>query len=170
MEFEEDRSKDERFDTRQKTRRTTIVAFAVMGFLIDFFFAINISASQDILEGTEIPTSVVLLAASAPACLSTVLYPYFSQKIPVLVASCVIFISSVTGMLLTSLIEDPAGKLTGVCLTSFGYGSGEAVFCSLTSCHGGMAMNSYALGSGTSFLAAPLSYMGNLFILVNNWP
>ena len=164
MEHEQDKLKDELFDTRQETKRTTIVAFAVIGFLVDFFFAINISASQDILEGTEVPTSVVLLAASGPACLSTVLYPYFSQRMSVLVASCVILISSVTGMLLASLIQDPTGKLAGVCLTSFGYGSAEAVFCSLTSCHGGMAMNSYALGSGTSFLAAPLSYMGKQFI------
>ena len=119
MEVEEDKSKDERFDTRQKTKRTTIVAFAVMGFLVDFFFAINISASQDILEGTEIPTSVVLLAASVPACLSTVLYPYVCQRISVLVASCAIVISSVTGILLTSLIQDPVGKLTGASLTSF---------------------------------------------------
>ena len=160
MEDEDDKSRDEQFDTRQKTKRTTIVAFAAMGFLVDFFFAINVSASQDILQGTEIPTSVVLLAASAPACLSTVLYPYFYQRISVLVASCAIVISSVTGMMLTSLIQDPIEKLTGVCLTPFGYGSADAVLCSLTSFDGRMAMNSYALGSGTSFLAGPLSYMG----------
>ena len=79
--------------SRQKVKTRTILAFGVIGFLVDFFFAISISASQDILEATEIPTSLVLLAAAGPECSTTVVYPYFLQKIPVLAASWVIFLS-----------------------------------------------------------------------------
>lgn len=99
MADEEDKLKDKTSDFRQKVKTRTMLAFGVVGFLVDFFFTINISASQDILEATKIPTSLVLLATSGPASLLNAVYPYFFQRIAVSVASCVIFIFSVTGML-----------------------------------------------------------------------
>ena len=163
MENIEGHSRDEECDNTQKTKKRTILAFGVIGFLVDFFFAISLSAAQDILEATKIPTSVVLLAASGPACLTTAVYPYIFQTISVFVSCCIIFTLSVSGMLITSLIDDPVIKVTGVCLVSFGIGGTETVFYPLTSFYGGSAVNSYALGSGASFLAAPLSYIGKTF-------
>ena len=141
---------------RRRLKKRTILAFGVIGFLIDFFYAINISAAQDILEATKIPTSVVLLAASGPACLTSVVYRYFAQRISVSLSCCVSFTISVTGMLIISLVDDLNIKIFGVCLVSFGYGSTEAVFCPLTSFYGASALNSLALGSGISFLVASL--------------
>ena len=161
MENEEEHLRDElECDTTHRVKKRTILAFGVIGFLVDFFFAISLSAAQDILEATKIPTSVVLLAVSGPACLTTAVYPYFIQKIAVSVSCCIIFTLSVTGMLITSLAGDPIIKVTGVCLVSFGVGSTESVFYPLTSFYGSSTINSYAFGSGTSFLAAPLSYIG----------
>ncbi|XP_078373961.1 uncharacterized protein LOC144657491 [Oculina patagonica] len=160
MENDEENLRDEECDITWKVKSRTIWAFGVIGFLADFFFAISFSASQDILEATKIPTSVVLLAASGPACLITVVYPYFLQRVSVFVACCMIFTISVTGMLITSLVDDPVIKIIGVCLVSLGIGGAETVFYSLTSFYGESTINSYALGSGISFLAAPLFYTG----------
>ena len=151
---------DEEFDATQKIKSRTIWAFGAIGFLVDFFFAVNVSASQDILEATKISTTFVLLAISAPASLATVTYPYLFQRIAVSVACCVIFTLSVTGILITSLVDDPRVKLIGVSLVSFGSGFTEAVFYPLTSLYGGITVNSYAFGSGLSFIVAPLSYAG----------
>ena len=164
MAIEEDNPEDERSDTKQRTKPTVILAFGVIGFLIDFFFAINLSASQDILEATEIRTSLVLLSASVPAGLATIMFTYFVQRISVSVVSCGMLIFSVTGMLLTALVQDPKMKLIGVCLTSFGYGSLDAVFFPLTSGFGIITVRIFALGSGISYLAAPLFYMGKFII------
>ena len=160
MENEEHNLEDEECDTTWKVKSRTILAFGVIGFVVDFFFAINVTASEDILEATEIPTSVVLLATSGPACLVTVVYPYFFQRVSVSVACCVVFTLSVTGMLITSLVDDPSIKTVGVCLVSFGIGGTETVFYPLTSFFGESTVNSYALGSGISFMVAPLSYIG----------
>ena len=160
MENEVHKLVDEDCDTIRKVKARTVWAFGVIGFLVDFFLSINISASQDILESTKIPTSVVLLSTAGPACLVTVVYPYFVQRISVTVAVYIIFTVSVTGMLITTLVGDPGIKLIGVCLVSFGIGGTETVFCPLTSFYGGSTVNSYALGSGISFMAAPLSYIG----------
>lgn len=164
MENEEEHLRDEELDTTHKVKKRTILAFGVIGFLVDFFYAINISAAQDILEATKIPTSVVLLAASGPACLTSVVYPYFAQRISVSLACCVSFAISVTGMLIMSLVDDLSIKIIGVCLVSFGYGSTEAVFCPLTSFYGASALNSLALGSGISFLVATLLYIGKTYL------
>ena len=163
MEDEEDALEDETRDYRQKVKTRTILAFGVVGFLVDFFFTINISASQDTLEATKIPTSLVLLATAGPACLTTVLYPYFFQRIAVSVASCVIFVFSVTGMLITSLAHDPKVKLIGVCMVSLGIGSTETVFVPLAGSYGGSTINGFALGSGIAFVLAPLSYIGKQY-------
>ena len=161
---EEEHLRDEKCDTTySRVKKRTILAFGVIGFLVDFFLAISVSAAQDILEATKIPTSVVLLAASGPACLTTAVYPYLFQWISVSVTCCITFTVSVTGMLITSLVDDPVIKIIGVCLVSFGIGSTETVFYPLTSFYGGSTINSYALGSGLSFLAAPLSYTGKTF-------
>ena len=157
-----------RLTTRPTVTRTDL-AFGVVGFVVDFFFTININASQDILKGTTIPSSAVLLAASAPACVSALVYTFLSQYIPLFLACLAIFISAVAGMLLNSLGHEPGVKLIGVCLTSFGFGSGEAVFCGLTSFHGEMAIKTYALGSGLSFLVAPLSYVGKVTNYFNSF-
>ena len=162
MESEEEHMRDEECDTH-KTKKRTILAFGVIGFLLDFFLSISINATQDILEATKIPTSVVLLAASGPACFTTAVYPYIFQRISVSVSCCLFFTLSVTGMLITSLAGDPIIKVTGVCLVSFGISGTESVFYPLTSLYGGSTINSYAFGSGTSLLMAPLSYIGKIF-------
>ena len=166
MENEEENLGDEECDTTRKIKSRTIWAFGVVGFLADFFLAINVSASQDILEATKIPTSFVLLAVSGPACLVSVIYPYFFQRVSVTVACCMTFTLSVTGMLITSLVDDPTIKIIGVSLVSFGIGGTEAVFCALTSFYGGSTINSYALGSGVSFIVAPIFYIGKDIFLV----
>ena len=148
-----------------KVKRRTVLAFAGIGFLVDIFFFANLSSSQDILQGTVIPTSFVFLSCTGPACLSAVLYPYLFQKIPVSMASCVIFVVSVAGMLITSIIQEPRLKLIGVCLVSFGYGSLDTIFYPLSVFYGQATVDSYTIGAGIAILLAPLSYLGNLYII-----
>ena len=65
------------------------------------------------------------------------------------------------------LVDDPNMKILGVCLVSFGIGGTETVFYPLTSFYGGSTINSYALGSGFSFMAAPLFYIGKEILILS---
>ena len=76
------------------------------------------------------------------------------------VASCVIFIFSVTGILITLLAQEPKVKLIGVCMVSVGIGGTETVYIPLAGFYGGNTVNSFALGSGISFVVRHLSYIG----------
>ena len=62
------------------------------------------------------------------------------------------------GILLTSLVQDLRVRLAGACLVSFGIGSTESIFISLSSFYGGNTITSYGLGTAISFVAGPLSY------------
>lgn len=44
-------------------------------------------------------------------------------------------------------------------------GGTESVLCTLTAVCGGRTINIYALGSGLSFLAAPLSYIAKTLLV-----
>ncbi|XP_015749046.1 PREDICTED: battenin-like isoform X1 [Acropora digitifera] len=145
---------------KKRVKRKTALAFAGIGFLVDIFFYTNLSSSQDILQGTSIPTAFVFLSSTGPACLATALYPFLFQKIPVPLASCVIFVVSVAGMLITSIIQEPSLKLVGVCLVSFGYGSLDTIFYPLSVFYGKATVDSYTIGGGIATFAAPLIYLG----------
>ena len=151
--------------SKRKVKTRTVLAFVAMGFLVEFFFVANLSSSQDTLQGTEIPTSFVFLSSTGPACLSAALYPFLCEKISVPLASCVIFVVSVSGMLITSIIQEPRLKLIGVCLVSFGYGSLGSIFFPLSVFYGKATVDSYTIGGGIATFAAPLIYLGMLLIM-----
>ena len=150
---------------KKRIKRRTALAFAGIGFLVDIFFYANLSSSQDILQGTAIPTAFVFLSSTGPACLASALYPFLFQKIPVPLASCVIFVVSVSGMLITSIIQEPSLKLIGVCLVSFGYGSLDTIFYPLSVFYGKATVDSYTIGGGIATFGAPLIYLGKLLII-----
>ena len=66
---------------------------------------------------------------------------------------------------MTALAKGAAVKLGGVCVASIGFGGTESVFYSLTSCYGERATKGYAMGSGISFIVAPLLHSGTEYIV-----
>ena len=155
--------------SEKKVKRRTVLAFATIGFLVDIFIYTNLSSSQDILQGTAIPTSFVFLSSAGPACVAATLYPFLFQKIPVPLASCVIFVVSVAGMLITSIIQEPRLKLIGVCLVSFGYGSLETIFYPLSVFYGEATVDSYSTGGGIGTFVAPFIYLGKILIMQSSF-
>ncbi|XP_044181812.1 uncharacterized protein LOC122947084 isoform X2 [Acropora millepora] len=75
-------------------------------------------------------------------------------------ASCVIFVVSIAGILITSIIQEPKLKLIGVCLVSFGYGSLDTIFYPLSVFYGKATVDSYIIGGGIATFVAPLMYLG----------
>ena len=168
MTNEDDDFRDATGDVSEANVKTrSIWAFGAFGFFTGYFLFVITSAAQDILEATVIPTSLVLLAATGPAALLSVVYPYFLQRIPLSAASCMVFVLSVTGMLITSLLQEPRFKLIGVCLVSFGCGGIESVFLSLSAFYGSTTVTSFTFGLGIANLVGPLSYTGKSCVFIH---
>lgn len=159
---------------RAKEKPVTILAFYIFGFLIYAIYSLIISGAQDILAGTFVPTSAVLVANVGPYFVITVVAPYFIQKIayfPRLLAICFL---EATGLIMVATANRVGVRLFGVSLSSFGFGLGELSFIAMTSFYHDTAVSAFSAGTGTGISLAPLYYTGisfiKLTILYNNLP
>ena len=145
---------------QQKESFHTVIAFFVFGTLIYATYSLIIAAAQDILAGTFIQTSMVLIADIGPYFFVTLIAPYFIQKISYFTRISTVFMSGIIGFLMLAFTEQVYWKLIGVGITSFGYGVGEVTFLALTSFYHQTTLCAYSAGTGTGFLIAPLYYTG----------
>ncbi len=81
----------------------TVTAFFIFGTLIFANFSLIIASAQDILAGTLIPTSTVLVANIAPGFIVTFIAPYFMQKIPYIARITVFCCADIGGLLMLAL-------------------------------------------------------------------
>ena len=141
---------------REKT--ITTLAFFAFGFILYAIDSLIIAAAQDILVGSDIPTSAALSCVVGPYTLITLVCPYFVQKIPYLVRIVVVFVlyvCSLFGLVYTDHVE---AKLLAVCFVSFAVGVGEMSSIAMTSFYHQVVVGVFSAGTGVGFIAAPLYY------------
>jgi len=146
-----------------KEKPVTILAFYIFGFLIYAIYSLIISGAQDILAGTFVPTSAVLVANVGPYFVITVVAPYFIQKIAYFPRVLAIFFLEATGLIMVATAKRVGVRLLGVSLSSFGFGLGELSFIAMTSFYHDTAVSAFSAGTGTGISLAPLYYTGMMF-------
>ena len=140
---------------------STLVAFWTFGFLVAYTFTIMISAAEDLLTGTRIQTSTVLIANRGPSTFISMIAPYFMKRIPYAVRMGFVFTLSVGGYLVAALAHQVGWKLAGVALASLGNGVASISAIALASFFHIKALSSYSTGTGFGFIGAPTYYTGN---------
>ena len=153
---ENNEEKDSNGSDREKT--ITTLAFFAFGFILYAIDSLIIAAAQDILVGSDIPTSAALSCVVGPYTLITLVCPYFVQKIPYLVRIVVVFVlyvCSLFGLVYTDHVE---AKLLVVCFVSFAVGVGEMSSIAMTSFYHQGVVGVFSAGTGVGFIAAPLYY------------
>ncbi|KAL9988099.1 hypothetical protein ACROYT_G002503 [Oculina patagonica] len=143
---------------QERERLRTVTAFFIFGTLIYATYSLVIAGAQDILAGTFIQTSMVLVADIGPYFVVTLIAPYFMQKIPYFARITTVFLSGIGGFLMLSFSKQVHWKLIGVGIASFGYGVGEVTFLALTSFYHEVTLSAYSAGTGAGFVIAPLYY------------
>lgn len=152
-----------------KEKPITIVAFYIFGFLIYAIYSLIISGAQDILAGTFVPTSAVLVANVGPYFIVTVVAPYFIQKIPYFPRVLAIFFLEASGLIMVVTAKHVGTRLLGISLSSFGFGLGELSFIAMTSFYHDTAVSAFSAGTGTGISLAPLYYTGIYIIIIFKW-
>lgn len=151
---------------KERERLRTVAAFFVFGALIYATYSLVIAGAQDILAGTFIQTSMVLVADIGPYFVVTLIAPYFMQKIPYFVRIATVFLTGIGGFLMLAFAKQVHWKLMGVGIASFGYGVGEVTFLALTSFYHEVTVSAYSAGTGAGFIIAPLHYTGMYFVFI----
>lgn len=152
---------------KERERLRTVAAFFVFGALIYATYSLVIAGAQDILAGTFIQTSMVLVADIGPYFVVTLIAPYFMQKIPYFVRIATVFLTGIGGFLMLAFAKQVHWKLMGVGIASFGYGVGEVTFLALTSFYHEVTVSAYSAGTGAGFIIAPLYYTGMYFVFIS---
>ena len=157
---EMDLLQEEQGTDQAKEKPITVVAFYVFGFLIYAIYSLIISGAQDILAGTFVPTSAVLVANVGPYFLVTVVAPYFIQRVPYFHRILAIFFLEATGLTMVVTTKHVGTRLFGISLSSFGFGLGELSFIAMTSFYQETAVSAFSAGTGSGISLAPLYYTG----------
>lgn len=142
-------------------RLITVVAFFSFGFILYSVYSLLIAAAEDILRGSDIPTSAVISCIVGPYVLITLISPYFAQNIPYLPRVIVVFILYEAGLFSLVYVTDVWAKLLSVCLVSFAFGVGEMSSIAMTSFYKPVVVGVFSAGTGVGFITAPLYYTGN---------
>ena len=150
--FEENRLEHERLCTK--------TAFFVFGTLCYATYSLVIAGAQDILAGTFIQTSMVLVAGNGPNLFVNLFGPYFMQKIPYFVRITIVCLADISGFLILALVKQVHWKLIGVGLVSFGFGVGQMTFLALSSFYHETVSTAFSAGTGVGFVMASLYYTG----------
>lgn len=141
-------------------RVITVVAFFSFGFILYSVYSLLIAAAEDILRGSDIPTSAVISCIIGPYVLITLVSPYFVQKIPYLPRIIVVFVLYEVGLFCLVYVSRVETKLLSVCLVSLAFGVGEMSSIAMTSFYNKAIVGVFSAGTGVGFITAPLYYTG----------
>lgn len=141
-------------------RVITVVAFFFFGFILYSVYSLLIAAAEDILRGSNIPTSAVISCIIGPYVFITLVSPYFVQKIPYLPRIIVVFVLYEVGLFCLVYVSRVETKLLSVCLVSFAFGVGEMSSIAMTSFYNKLIVGVFSAGTGVGFITAPLYYTG----------
>lgn len=134
------------------------VSFAGFAMLLHSFFSVVISASQDILAGTYIPTSTILASHVATMVIVTSFLPWCMEKIPYFSRTLIVFAAMACGTLVLITVKSVYVKIIGVSLNALAHGLGEISFLALSAFYGKFSVTSFAAGSGAGILVGPIYY------------
>lgn len=141
-----------------REKAITTAAFFAFGFILYTVYSLLIAAAEDILAGSNIPTSAVISCIIGPYVLVTFICPYFVQKISYLLRIIFVFIFYEVGLFSLVYAERVGPKLLAVCLVSLAFGVGEMSCIAMTSFYHQVVVRLFSAGTGVGFIVAPLYY------------
>ena len=136
------------------------ISFGGIAVLLHSFTTVAISASQDILAGTYIPTTTILSSHVATMVVVTACLPWFMQKIPYFWRTLIVIFAMAGGTLVLITVKNVYVKILGVSLNALAHGLGEISFLALCSFYGKISVTSFAAGSGAGILLGPIYFTG----------
>jgi len=154
---EETNEEDERMQTN---RNKTTVCFFTLGLLVMLYKQILGVAAQDILSGSHISSSTVILVGSLPTVSVKLALPWFVQSCSYLTRTIAVVLLQIGGLLAIDLSSFVQWRLLGVAIVSAAVGFGEITFLALTSCYENETASAIAAGIGMASFLGPFYYTG----------
>ena len=153
-----DKSVENTANQRESPRN--IACFFVLGILSLIYDEISLAAAEDVLAGSNIPTTIVIIAISVPVLGVKATVPWFLQKCSYLHKSLVVVFLLVTGLIVIVSVHNVHWRLFGISVIESGVSFSEITFLAMTACYQEVAVSAFVAGIGVSSLLGPLYYTG----------
>ena len=144
-----------------KELRRNVVCFFVFGLQSLIFDEITLVAAEDVLAGSKLATSSIILSIALPLLLIKLTAPWILQRLPRPTRVVLIVVLFVVGMVTVVFSARISGRLAGVSITESAVALSEIAFLSLTAFYQEIALSAFVAGIGTASLLGPLYYTGN---------
>ena len=123
-------------------------------------YEISLAAAEDVLAGSIIPTTIVIIAIAVPVLGVKTTAPWFLQKCPYLHKSCVVVFLLVTGLIVIVAVQNVHWRLFGISVIESGVSFSEITFLALTASYQEVTVSAFVAGIGVASLLGPLYYTG----------
>ena len=135
-----------------------IICFFLFGILSLIYDEICLIAAEDILAGSKIATTTVILSIAIPVLSVKVIAPWFFQRVSYMnkIALVVVFLIGGLGTLVYS--PHIPGRLAGVGVVESGVATSEITFLSLTAFYEHITVSAFVAGVGVASFVGPLYY------------
>ena len=148
-------------------KKVEISCFFFFGMLSLIYDEICLIAAEDILAGSTIPTTVVIISIAIPVLLIKLMTPWFLQHVSYFKKIRLVFIFFLVG--LVSLVFSPriSGRLASVSIVESGVATSEITLLSLTVFYEHITVSAFVAGVGVSSFVGPLYYTSKCELLTN---
>ena len=155
--IEEDKS------TIYKEKAKNIICFFFLGIVSLIYDELNLAAAEDVLSGSRIATTNVIIAIALPILAVKSSAPWFLQKCSYLSKSCVVVCLLLTGLIVLVCVEKVHWRLLGISIIEAGVSFSEITFLALTASYQEVTVSAFVAGIGVASLLGPLYYTGEFF-------
>jgi len=145
-------------DLENTEKGRNIVCFFFFGILSLIYDEICLIAAEDILAGSTIATTTVIISIAVPVLVIKLAAPWFFQRVSYLtkISLMVVFFLGGLGTLVFS--RHIPGRLAGVSIVESGVATSEITLLSLTAFYEHITVSAFVAGVGVSSFVGPLYY------------
>lgn len=149
---------DKNSPPKEKAKNT--ICFFFLGVLLFIFDEMCLTAAEDIISGSRIATTSVIIAIALPVLAVKTFVPWFLQMCSYLCKTCIVVCLLLTGLVVVVWVEDVQWRLFGVSVVESGTSVGEITFLALTASYQDTTVSAFVAGIGAASLLGPLYYTG----------
>ena len=135
-----------------------IVCFFGFGILSLIYDEISLIAAEDILAGSTIATTTVILSIAIPVLTIKLAAPWFFQRISYFKKILLVVAFFLGGLILLVCSQRISGRLAGVSIVESGVATSEITFLSLTAFYEHITVSAFVAGVGAASFIGPLYY------------
>ena len=145
-------------ENKNPEKGKNIACFFVFGILSLIYDEICLIAAEDILAGSTIATTTIILSIAIPVLTIKLIAPWFLQRISYLKKIMLVIFFFLGGLTELVCSQRISGRLAGVGIIEAGVATSEITFLSLTAFYEHITVSAFVAGVGVASFIGPLYY------------